>query len=99
MSVPDWLREGGLHKWADRLNFTGRRDDVDPSPGPEGCADTDCMTLRDLAQLAAVQHEFISAYWEIKHKRCEHGSCKSLRMAAALMEKYEGTFQTGYGSC
>ena len=39
--------------------------------------------------LAAVQHEFISAHWEIKHKRCEHGSCKSLRMAAALMEKYE----------
>ena len=47
------------------------------------------VEYHDLAQLAAVQHEFISAHWEIKHKRCEHGSCKSLRMAAALMEKYE----------
>ena len=42
-----------------------------------------------LAQLAAEQHEFISAHWKIMHKRCEHGSCKSLRMAAAFKEKYE----------
>ena len=33
---------------ADRVHFTGRHDDVDPSPGPEACADTDCMTLRRL---------------------------------------------------
>ena len=45
--------------------------------------------LDDLAQLAAEQHEFISAHWKIMHKRCEHGSCKSLRMAAAFKEKYE----------
>ena len=57
MSGADWLREGGLHKLADRLHFTGRHDDVDPSSGPEKCADTDCMTLRDLANLAAQQHE------------------------------------------
>ena len=33
---------------ADRVHFTGRHDDVDPSPGPAECADTDCMTLRRL---------------------------------------------------
>ena len=43
----------------------------------------------EVQRLAAEQHEFISTHWEIKHRRCEHGSCKSLRMAAALMEKYE----------
>ena len=57
MNVADWLRKGGLHKLADRLHFTGRHDDVDPSPGPEKCADTDCVTLRALANLAAQDHE------------------------------------------
>ena len=33
---------------ADRVHFIGRHDDVDPSPGPASCADTDCMTLRRL---------------------------------------------------
>ena len=33
---------------ANRVHFTGRHDDVDPSPGPSSCADTDCMTLRRL---------------------------------------------------
>ena len=44
--------------------------------------------LNDLADLIAQQHEFISTHWEIKHKRCEHGSCKSLRMAEAFKERY-----------
>ena len=62
MSFSDWLRAGGLHKLADRLHFTGRHDDVDPSPGPEKCADTDCMTLRALVNLAAQQHEALEYY-------------------------------------
>ena len=61
MNVPDWLRAGGPHKLADRLHFTGRHDDVDPSPGPEKCADTACMTLRALANLAAQDHEALVA--------------------------------------
>lgn len=46
------------HRLKDRVHFTGRHDDVDPSPGPESCADTDCMVLRSLiADLEAAVRE------------------------------------------
>ena len=57
MSFPDWLR-----KWVptspmlDRLHYALRHDSDTPIE-PDKCADTACMALRALADLAAQQHE------------------------------------------
>ena len=59
----DWIQEGGLHKLADRIHFTGRHDD-EGRPGPDKCADTDCMTHRDLANLTAQLHGVAKGYME-----------------------------------
>ena len=90
MTGADWLREGGLHKLADRLHFTGRHDDVDPSPGPEKCADTDCMTLRALANLAAQQHEaLVELAVGLTPDVSQRCATKALRAGEDFKEQYE----------
>ena len=92
MNGADWLREGGLHKLADRLHFTGRHDDVDPSPGPEKCADTDCMTLRALANLAALDHE---ALVELRRAILQHSPCMVHKDCAPAEEQAATAIQAG----
>ena len=71
---------------ADRVHFTGRHDDVDPSPGPSACADTDCMTLRRLiAELEQAKELVREASVAMTTGAGEYGLLE--RMSTFLKEK------------